>query len=224
MGSDRSVAGARGAGRGEGRREDRRVRRSKRAIVDAFDRLIMTKPLEEITVSAIAREADVDRKTFYQHYGSIDGILDAIAETIVTDLLDSVEEATWARQEASPSEPGLCAGEGLPDQGESALSDFFEALTKLLSQNLVLWQRYYEHVPADLMFDRLSRLLAEQVSRRRLVGSNLSGVELDMVLSFSLGGLFSLYRWWLLSGQAVPVEEVVRRASQLVRDGVSSLA
>ena len=69
---------------------DRRVRRSRRAIVAAFDRLITEVPLEQVTVSAIAREADVDRKTFYQHFGSVDGLLDAIADDVVTGLLDEV--------------------------------------------------------------------------------------------------------------------------------------
>lgn len=51
--------------------------------MDAFDRLIMATPFEQITVSAVAREADVDRKTFYQHFGTIDGLLDAIVEDVV---------------------------------------------------------------------------------------------------------------------------------------------
>lgn len=204
-------------GMGSGaRREDRRVRRSRRAILDAFDRLIMVRPLDEITVSAIAREADIDRKTFYHHFKTIDGMLDFIAEEVVCDLLDEVEAATTARGDSpAASTPA--------DRKASALSDFFEALTERLSDNLVLGQRYCEHVPADLLFDHLSRPLAEQASRRGLIGGDLTGTELDMVLSFCLGGLFSLYRWWLLSGQDVPIEEVVRRASQLVRDGVSPL-
>ena len=79
-------------------RVDRRVRRSRRAIVAAFDRLITEVPLEQVTVSAIAREADVDRKTFYQHFGSVDGLLDAIAEDVVTGLLDDVERGSASRR------------------------------------------------------------------------------------------------------------------------------
>ncbi len=46
-------------------RIDRRIVRSRNAILSAFERLLMEKPLADITVSAIAREANVDRKTFY---------------------------------------------------------------------------------------------------------------------------------------------------------------
>lgn len=43
-------------------RIDRRIVRSRNAILSAFERLLMDKPLADITVSAIAREANVDRK------------------------------------------------------------------------------------------------------------------------------------------------------------------
>ena len=59
-------------------RLDRRIVRSRNAILSAFERLLMEKPLADITVSAIAREANVDRKTFYVHFGTVDGLLDGL--------------------------------------------------------------------------------------------------------------------------------------------------
>lgn len=64
-------------------RLDRRIIRSRNAILSAFERLLMEKPLADITVSAIAREANVDRKTFYVHFGTVDCLLDAIAVDVV---------------------------------------------------------------------------------------------------------------------------------------------
>lgn len=205
------------------RHEDRRVRRSRRAIMDAFDRLIIARPLEEITVSAIAREADVDRKTFYHHFGTIDGMLDSMAEEIVCDLLDGVDRATREGRAETPRDSALTDGAASRALAERTLTDFFEALAERLGKNVVLGRRYCEHVPTDLLFDHLSRPLAKQVSARGLMVDGMSAEELDMVLSFILGGLFSLFRWWLLSDQAVPIEEVIFRANQLVRNGVSPL-
>ena len=190
----------------DGERVDRRVRRSRRAIVAAFDRLIMDEPLERITVSRIAREADVDRKTFYQHYGSVDGLLDAIAEDVVTDLLDEVERAF------SPCAAG--------EDTARPLHAFFAALAEHLSENVVLRQRYCEHVPTELLFDHLARPLARQIAARGLVRGELSDTELEMLLAFGVGGLLSLYRWWLLSDRSVPLEEVTRRAGALLEAGV----
>ena len=51
---------------------DRRIIRTKKAIDAALDKLLTEKDVSKITVSAIAREADIDRKTFYLHYSSIE--------------------------------------------------------------------------------------------------------------------------------------------------------
>lgn len=187
---------------------DRRVRRSRRAIIEAFERLIMSYELDEITVSALAREADVDRKTFYQHFGTIDGLLDAIADQTVSEILDEVEEAV---------------GDGGPSGDRARLHAFFDALMRNLSEDLILEQRYYEHIPSELLFECLSRPLMRQIVDRGLVSGTLTGDDLEMLLSFGLGGLFSLYRWWFLSDRSIPLEEVTRRAGLLVEGEVSEL-
>ncbi|WP_072372536.1 TetR/AcrR family transcriptional regulator [Thermophilibacter mediterraneus] len=187
---------------------DRRVRRSRRAIIEAFERLIMSYELDEITVSALAREADVDRKTFYQHFGTIDGLLDAIAEQTVSEILDEVEQAV---------------GDDVPPGDRARLHAFFDALMRNLSEDLILEQRYYEHIPSELLFERLSRPLMRQIVDRGLASGALTGDDLEMLLSFGLGGLFSLYRWWFLSDRSIPLEEVTRRAGLLVEGGVSEL-
>ncbi|WP_417802826.1 TetR/AcrR family transcriptional regulator [Thermophilibacter provencensis] len=193
-------------GEKNGRAVDRRVRRSRRAMMGAFDRLIMTTPFEQISVSAVAREADVDRKTVYQHFGGVDGILDAIVEEAVSELLDEVEETMRDR---------VGAGEDV-----RPLSAFFDALSVHLGKNAVLRQRYCEHVPTELLFDHLARPLARQIAARGLVRGELSDTELEMLLAFGVGGLLSLYRWWLLSDRSVPLEEVTRRAGALLEAGV----
>lgn len=178
-------------------------------MMGAFDRLITVMPLEEISVSAIAREADVDRKTFYQHFGTVDGLLDAIAEEVVSELLDEVELAMRVR-----------AGAG---EDVRPLQAFFDILAERLSQNASLRQRYYEHVPSELLFDHLTRPLTRQISERGFVRGDLTDDQLEMLLAFGLGGLFSLYRWWLLSDRSVPLAEVASCACALVEGSVTPL-
>ena len=191
----------------DGGRVDRRVRRSRRAIIEAFDRLIIDKPIDRISVSLIAREADVDRKTFYQHFGSIDGLLDAIAEDVVSELLDKVELVTRTSSGGPADRP---------------LHAFFAALTEHLSKNLLLQQRYCEHVPSELLLEHLARPLVRQCVERGFVSGGIPDDELEMLLAYGLGGLFSLYRWWLLSDRRLTIAEMTQLACQLVEGGVPS--
>lgn len=50
---------------------DRRVIKTKRAIKEAFAKLLTQKDINDITISDIAAEANINRKTFYNYYGGI---------------------------------------------------------------------------------------------------------------------------------------------------------
>lgn len=47
---------------------DLRVRRTDRAIQDAFVKLVLARGFDSVTVSKIASEAMINRQTFYKHY------------------------------------------------------------------------------------------------------------------------------------------------------------
>ena len=49
-------------------REDLRVRRTKKALYDAFVQLLCEKPFDEITVNELCEVAGIRRATFYKHY------------------------------------------------------------------------------------------------------------------------------------------------------------
>ena len=71
---------------GEAHREgstDRRVQRTRRALVMAFNRLILERGYGALTPSDVAAEADVGRSTFYEHYRGLD---DLLGQTIVPVL------------------------------------------------------------------------------------------------------------------------------------------
>ncbi|MCQ2516962.1 MAG: TetR family transcriptional regulator C-terminal domain-containing protein [Saccharofermentans sp.] len=50
---------------------DRRQKRSRKVICEALLTLMKDKPIEEITIKELTDVADVNRKTFYNNYGSI---------------------------------------------------------------------------------------------------------------------------------------------------------
>ena len=51
---------------------DRRVSKTRNAITNTLLKLMEEKPLSEITVSELTELADVNRKTFYNHYENMD--------------------------------------------------------------------------------------------------------------------------------------------------------
>jgi AcrR family transcriptional regulator len=65
---------------------DRRQKRTREAIFEAFNSLIMQKKYADITVQDIADRADIGRSTFYAHFETKDDLL----REMCTDLFDHV--------------------------------------------------------------------------------------------------------------------------------------
>jgi len=86
---------------------DRRVRRTRSAIVSAFNRLILEGGYASVTPAGIAAAAGVGRSTFYEHFGGVD---DVLGQTLATIL--------------SPLAAG-CVEETMPEQGPRALEHFW---------------------------------------------------------------------------------------------------
>ncbi len=58
---------------------DRRVRRTRTALIDAFDHLVLNHRNRDIRVGDIVEQAKVGRSTFYDHYSSAEALhLDAL--------------------------------------------------------------------------------------------------------------------------------------------------
>ncbi len=75
---------------------DLRVMKTKRAIRQALKKLAQETDYSLITVTAISREAAINRKTFYAHYGTVDDVLCEVYEEdlslLCKDALSSVSE------------------------------------------------------------------------------------------------------------------------------------
>ena len=188
---------------------DRRAVRSRRLIVSAFERLLVARPFERITVSAIAQEADVDRKTFYQHFGSIDGLLAAITDGLAARVLDEVERAV-----PNSVEPG---------ERERALAAFFAVLVQTISEGMERDRRYVERVPVDVLYRHLSHAFSRQIAERGLLNGVIPACEQEACLAYVLGGLFALLRCWMLEGCARTPDELARTAATLAEFGLHGM-
>lgn len=65
---------------------DRRFRKNKAIIRRAYIDLTLKKGLGHVTVSDIAKEADINRMTFYSHYETVDDILTEFVDDMTTDI------------------------------------------------------------------------------------------------------------------------------------------
>jgi len=67
---------------------DPRILRSRRMLMEALAKLLITKHLEDISVQEIADEATLNRATFYLHYQDKNALLQAMTESRFRDLIE----------------------------------------------------------------------------------------------------------------------------------------
>ena len=79
---------------------DRRVRRSRRALREAFVALVVEQGYNSVTIEALTERADTSRATFYAHFHDMEDLLRAVVGDLVADLATEAESAvTISRQD-----------------------------------------------------------------------------------------------------------------------------
>lgn len=74
-------------------RENERVRRTRGAIVRAFNEMVLRRRYDDIQVGEIAGGAGVGRSTFYEHFRGKDALLEHALEPILAVFADAVTDA-----------------------------------------------------------------------------------------------------------------------------------
>lgn len=72
---------------------DLRIVKTKRSIRNAFLNLLNQKPLEQITVTELAQQAEINKGTFYLHYHDIYDLSDQLQTEVLQSILQSLPRA-----------------------------------------------------------------------------------------------------------------------------------
>jgi AcrR family transcriptional regulator len=70
------------------RKENQRIALTRRLLQDGLLRLLATEKLEDISVTALCKEAGINRATFYNHYASPNALLDEMENQLVSELYE----------------------------------------------------------------------------------------------------------------------------------------
>jgi AcrR family transcriptional regulator len=95
-------------------KDDLRVRRTKKALNEAFIKLLSEKPFEDITINELCDTAGVRRATFYKHYSDKFGFLTAYTRA----LRDKFDSETEEDNTTEGGEPVVQNTDGEGTEGE----------------------------------------------------------------------------------------------------------
>ncbi len=176
-------------------RNDLRTKRTIKSIRYAFSQLVLEKPYSKISITELAEYAEINRKTFYLHYSSLDDLVNEFAEEIVANFIDYVSEEIRDRDLA-----------GCFSKFYHFLSESDEVTRRLMCDDDYTF--FYKTATSKLFSSGSFDFIFE-------------GKKNPEIIKAYLGVATSMYRRWYRSGQKIPLEELITCASDLFLNGYS---
>ncbi len=193
---------------------DRRVLKTKRAIRNAFAKLMVEKDINDITIMELADTADINRKTFYNYYSGVYQVVEDIERDILTsyeELLGGIEFKQYMNTPYSLFERFSLLINMDPE--------FFGYLLSM-NGNVNLITRIMR-----LLKDKTCEVMVAQLDLDEVMVAqlDLDAYKADIMLDFVLSGMLSVYQHWFNSEQPISAEEVSQIISTMSFSGINGI-
>ena len=183
---------------------DRRVLKTKRAIRNAFAKLMVEKDINDITIMELAETADINRKTFYNYYSGVYQVV----EDIEHDILSSYAE--------------LLGGVEFREYMDAPVS-LFNRFSQLINMDPEFFGYLLTMNGNISLITRIMRLLKEKTCEVMVAQLEVEAYKADIVIDFVLSGMLSVYQHWFSSDRSVPAEEGSQIISTMSFGGINGV-
>lgn len=174
---------------------DYRSKKTRTALLGALSSMIKEKRLTDITVSELAKRASITRKTFYNHYNSIEAMVNEVEERVigtVVSILDTNKE--FFRQ--------------------GNMYEFFLRIAKSFQRHKDLWRLFSLEKENYRIIEKIKSYLERYVSANL---KNIAG-EAEVAkfkVSVYLDSLVGMFLKWMDRSMRVPAEKIAEMAAGL---------
>ena len=186
-------------------KEDRRVRKTKRLLREGLAKLMLEKPVKNITVREISELVDINRGTFYLHYKDIYDMVEQIQNEIFEEFYEIVNS-----YEITQSDNDFLA----------MLTDIF----KFLRDNSELAKSLIGKNGDVAFVERLKNLLRDkcfmELSEKHKIRSEENFLY---YYSFIISGSIGIFQRWLNNGMKETPEEMAAFMEKLIHEGMAGL-
>lgn len=183
------------------KKTDRRVIKTKHAIFKAFVELLNEKDVNQITITDIAKKANINRKTFYNYY---------------SDAYEVMEEIENLTVEAFINNMGTVKFTNMAD----FLTEIFIKFTETVNKDLEFFNLLFKTNNPSFLIVKIVEALKEYVQKRIEESNELDIPRFEVVSNFYLSGVLSVYMNWFMNNYDQSIEEISALLTELVLHGI----
>ena len=183
------------------KKTDRQVIKTKHAIFKAFVELLNEKDVNQITITDIAKKANINRKTFYNYY---------------SDAYEVMEEIENLTVEAFINNMGTVEFTNMAD----FLTEIFIKFTETVNKDLEFFNLLFKTNNRSFLIVKIVEALKEYVQKRIEESNELDIPRFEVVSNFYLSGVLSVYMNWFMNNYDQSIEEISALLTELVLHGI----
>lgn len=176
--------------------DDLRYKKTERLIQQTFRTLLQEKDYSQISIQELARQAEINRKTFYLHYSSLDELLLHMQRGVINRFLAPVK------------------GAKLPDDLEKVVRNCYELseAADALDEKIL---NSKGRLPVENPYDGNHMVISFDTDRLRY------GADESLFLAAYINGCMAeLYRAWVWNGRKEPMEDMIQLTIRLILHGL----
>lgn len=184
---------------------DKRVIRTQNAIRKAFNQLVQTKEMSEISVSELTELAGITRSTFYMYYDSVAAVRDQVENEIFAYIDKVMSEQDWVQCMVNPY-----------------------PLLSTIGREITKYDEFNRYILCSNNTGRLLDKVNERVVMSFIEYSKTHDMDIDVarakyIAAFVSAGIAECFKIWYNHKSSLSLEELCRRMSEIVTEGLKIL-
>ena len=186
---------------------DRRILKTKIAIYEALVELMQKKKLNSITVTELAAAANINRKTFYTYYSTVNDVLDEV----INELISSLKDLMYTMSE---------------DYNMLSPQTLFAFLNTIMS-DVDIVRALFTSDNGNMLFNKLQKALQETLLKELIdndIKMNIPPEQYPLISSFVAGGMIYVYYEWITNPNGTSLDEMARTLTTLIISGVHAFS
>lgn len=166
--------------------EDLRVRRTEKALRQAFTKLILQKGYDAITVQDIVNEAEIARVTFYRHYKDKSGLMAAYLDDAYSSLLPRLKPLSL--KDLNSDSPPIAV--------------FYDHVKENLNFYQAIFKSQESFVVQSRIRDYLMHLIQQEI--KILLPKKSFPVPLQLIALHVASSELGMVMWWIENHETYP--------------------
>lgn len=183
---------------------DRRIRRTRKSIKEALIGLLQKQKINQISITELCNQADINRKTFYNHYSGVRNVLDEIEDEYITKYLFYLNKENILYSLSDPY-------------------PFVSRLTNEIATNVNVFSVISKTEEYIYLKERIKIHLSNNLNDIIRQKPHIDNETLSIYIDFITAGMSSVYQQWLISNKQISKDKLSKLICEIVSNGSRTL-